>query len=111
MWLTTLNKKITDLSLGSESPRAHLSTCVLFRDKKTLRCAGIPNLFPDLFDQVLLFIHCIFRVYLQQALNDTVGKRIVDDFLQFNWNWATDQQKEHGWGPLTSNLLLVAPPG
>ena len=52
-----------------------------------------------------------FSVYLQQALNDTVGKKIVEDFVKFNWTWVTDQQKRHGWGPLTSNLLLVAPPG
>ncbi|XP_072050886.1 hypoxia-inducible factor 1-alpha inhibitor-like [Amphiura filiformis] len=51
------------------------------------------------------------NVYLQQALNDTVGKKIVDDFVKFNWSWVTDQQKRHGWGPLTSNLLLIAPPG
>ncbi len=53
----------------------------------------------------------LHSVYLQQALNDTVGKKIVDDFVRFNWSWVTDQQKRHGWGPLTSNLLLIAPPG
>uniref|UniRef100_A0A1A8GXL8 Hypoxia-inducible factor 1-alpha inhibitor n=1 Tax=Nothobranchius korthausae TaxID=1143690 RepID=A0A1A8GXL8_9TELE len=51
------------------------------------------------------------RVYLQQTLNDTVGKKIVVDFLGFNWNWINRQQAQRGWGPLTSNLLLVGMEG
>nr|AKC54668.1 hypoxia-inducible factor 1-alpha inhibitor [Macrobrachium nipponense] len=47
------------------------------------------------------------RVYLQQGLNNTFGRGIVLDFLQFNWQWLNVQQKKHNWGPLTSNLLLV----
>ncbi|XP_013890051.1 hypoxia-inducible factor 1-alpha inhibitor [Austrofundulus limnaeus] len=51
------------------------------------------------------------RVYLQQTLNDTVGKKIVVDFLGFNWNWINKQQAKRNWGPLTSNLLLVGMEG
>ncbi|XP_055517850.1 hypoxia-inducible factor 1-alpha inhibitor isoform X4 [Leucoraja erinacea] len=51
------------------------------------------------------------RYYLQQTLNDTVGKKIVLDFLGFNWNWANKQQTKWNWGQLTSNLLLVGMEG
>lgn len=51
------------------------------------------------------------KYYLQQSLNDTVGKNIVKDFLSFNWEWATKQQVQNSWGPLTSNLLLIGPQG
>lgn len=51
------------------------------------------------------------RLYLQQPLNDTVGKNIVKDFLDFNWNWISGQQQQHNWGPLTSNLLLIGSEG
>lgn len=51
------------------------------------------------------------RMYLQQPLNDTVGKNIVVDFLDFNWKWICDIQKQNNWGPLTSNLLLVSSAG
>ncbi|KAH9488363.1 Hypoxia-inducible factor 1-alpha inhibitor [Bulinus truncatus] len=50
-------------------------------------------------------------MYLQQPLNDTVGKRIVMDFTSFNWGWANETQKRNHWGPLTSNLLLVGMEG
>jgi len=50
-------------------------------------------------------------IYLQQSLSDTVGPAIVRDFVQFNWKWVTDQQKELCWGPLTSNLLLISEEG
>jgi len=53
----------------------------------------------------------ISRVYLQQTLNDTVGKKIVVDFLGFNWNWINKQQAKRNWGQLTSNLLLVGMEG
>lgn len=56
--------------------------------------------------------HClIFRVYLQQTLNDTVGRKIVVDFLGFNWNWINKQQTQQNWGQLTSNLLLIGMEG
>lgn len=48
---------------------------------------------------------------MQQTLNDTVGKKIVVDFLGFNWNWINKQQAKRNWGPLTSNLLLVGMEG
>ena len=51
------------------------------------------------------------RLYLQQALNDCIGPKIVKDFLQFNWDWANGQQKRNKWGDLTSNLLLVSQEG
>ncbi|XP_064457998.1 hypoxia-inducible factor 1-alpha inhibitor-like [Ornithodoros turicata] len=51
------------------------------------------------------------KYYLQQSLNDAVGKNIVKDFLCFNWEWATKQQSQNSWGPLTSNLLLIASEG
>ncbi|XP_073452690.1 hypoxia-inducible factor 1-alpha inhibitor [Aquarana catesbeiana] len=51
------------------------------------------------------------RLYLQQTLNDTVGRKIVVDFLGFNWNWINRQQAKHGWGQLTSNLLLIGMEG
>ncbi|XP_067927867.1 hypoxia-inducible factor 1-alpha inhibitor-like [Watersipora subatra] len=51
------------------------------------------------------------RIYLQQALTDGVGKRIVIDFLGFNWNWINDQQKRNNWGQLTSNLLFIGQEG
>ncbi|MGH0117297.1 UNVERIFIED_CONTAM: hypothetical protein FKN15_013820 [Acipenser sinensis] len=51
------------------------------------------------------------RLYLQQTLNDTVGRKIVVDFLGFNWNWINKQQAKRNWGPLTSNLLLIGMEG
>lgn len=50
-------------------------------------------------------------MYLQQTLNDTVGRKIVVDFLGFNWNWINRQQAKRGWGQLTSNLLLIGMEG
>lgn len=58
-----------------------------------------------------LFPLCISRVYLQQTLNDTVGNKIVLDFLGFNWNWINKQQAQRNWGQLTSNLLLIGMEG
>ncbi|MBN3283178.1 HIF1N inhibitor, partial [Polyodon spathula] len=51
------------------------------------------------------------RLYLQQTLNDTVGRKIVVDFLGFNWNWINKQQAKRNWGQLTSNLLLIGMEG
>ncbi|XP_007897656.1 hypoxia-inducible factor 1-alpha inhibitor [Callorhinchus milii] len=51
------------------------------------------------------------RYYLQQTLNDTVEKKIVVDFLGFNWNWINKQQTKWNWGQLTSNLLLIGMEG
>lgn len=48
---------------------------------------------------------------MQQTLNDTVGKKIVLDFLGFNWNWINKQQAQRSWGQLTSNLLLIGMEG
>ncbi|XP_070544125.1 hypoxia-inducible factor 1-alpha inhibitor-like [Ptychodera flava] len=51
------------------------------------------------------------RLYLQQTLSEGVGEQIVSDFIGFNWAWVMDQQKKNGWGPLTSNLLLIGMEG
>lgn len=51
------------------------------------------------------------KIYLQQMLNDQVGRQIVADFLGFKWEWLNAKKKEMGWGPLTSNLLLIGLPG
>lgn len=51
------------------------------------------------------------RAYLQQPLNSTVGPQIVQDFVKFDWEMARGIQMRHSWGPLTSNLLLVAQEG
>ncbi|XP_017298865.1 hypoxia-inducible factor 1-alpha inhibitor-like [Diaphorina citri] len=51
------------------------------------------------------------RLYLQQVLDSSVGPQLVQDFLHFNWDWAKNKQKIHGWGPLTSNLLLISMEG
>ncbi|KAI5732707.1 hypothetical protein M8J76_003276 [Diaphorina citri] len=52
-----------------------------------------------------------FKLYLQQVLDSSVGPQLVQDFLHFNWDWAKNKQKIHGWGPLTSNLLLISMEG
>lgn len=51
-----------------------------------------------------------FRYYLQQPLNDSADKQIVEDFVRFNWKWITERQLKAQWGELTSNLLLVSQP-
>lgn len=40
-----------------------------------------------------------------------MGKKIVLDFLGFNWNWINKQQAQRNWGQLTSNLLLIGMEG
>lgn len=52
-----------------------------------------------------------FRLYLQQVLNNSIGQRIVRDFVMFNWDWIMSKQKLCKWGTLTSNLLLIAQEG
>lgn len=51
------------------------------------------------------------KLYLQQMLDDSVGKNIVKDFLEFKWKWLTEMQRKMNWGSLTSNLLLIGLPG
>jgi hypothetical protein len=48
---------------------------------------------------------------LQQALNASVDKQIVDDFIKFNWKWINERHAKASWGELTSNLLLIGQPG
>jgi len=57
------------------------------------------------------YYFCSNRMYLQQALSNTVGPAIVQDFLNFRWDWISSKQRMHSWGPLTSNLLLIAMEG
>lgn len=52
-----------------------------------------------------------FRLYLQQALNNSVGPAIVQDFVKFDWTFCHTKQTKHSWGPLTSNLLLIGMEG
>ena len=54
---------------------------------------------------------CLFRMYLQHPLNDTVGKAIKDDFVAFNWEWLESVKKKHNWGSPSSNLLYVGMEG
>lgn len=64
------------------------------------------------YNIIIPHCNCVsFRIYLQQALNNSVGPEIVQDFIKFNWAWVTSQQKANNWGPLTSNLLLIGMPG
>ena len=60
-------------------------------------------------DRLLFFFPS--RFYLQQQLNVSVGKELVEDFKKFNWPWITQRQKANKWGDLTSNLLLIGQPG
>eukprot|EP00043_Microstomoeca_roanoka_P012491 m.120971 g.120971 ORF g.120971 m.120971 type:complete len:256 (-) comp15511_c0_seq1:534-1301(-) len=50
------------------------------------------------------------NLYLQQGLNDTVGPRIVKDFIGFNWQWLSSVVKALNWGQLTTNMLFVSMP-
>lgn len=93
----------------------------LFKYFDEKKCALHPDFKPPIARRELKFSEFVSRLrkwttgqkrmYLQQALNDGVGKRIVYDFLQFNWKWVTDQQQKNNWGPLTSNLLLIGMEG
>jgi hypothetical protein len=40
-----------------------------------------------------------------------VAFRLVADFLGFNWNWVTSQQKKNKFGQLTNNMLLIGQEG
>ncbi|XP_065222718.1 hypoxia-inducible factor 1-alpha inhibitor-like isoform X1 [Planococcus citri] len=51
------------------------------------------------------------RYYFQQVLDNSVGVSVVQDFVKFNWDWFRDKTSKNNWGPLTSNLLLIAMEG
>ncbi|UYV79671.1 HIF1AN [Cordylochernes scorpioides] len=52
------------------------------------------------------------RLYLQNSLySEGVNAKMLKDFQSINWGWFVQQKCLHGWGPLTSNLLLVSHPG
>lgn len=40
-----------------------------------------------------------------------MGPAIVQDFLNFDWNFCNGKQAKHNWGHLTSNLLLISMEG
>lgn len=44
-------------------------------------------------------------------LDNSVGVSVVQDFVKFNWDWFRDKTSKNNWGPLTSNLLLIAMEG
>ncbi|XP_060535117.1 hypoxia-inducible factor 1-alpha inhibitor-like [Cylas formicarius] len=50
------------------------------------------------------------RLYLQQAVNSSVGN-VVKDFMKFDWEYLAGKQAKHNWGPLSSNLLLLSMEG
>ena len=47
------------------------------------------------------------RMYLQQTLVTGIGERLTEDFRNFDWSTLTLLERAGGWGPLTSNLLLL----
>ncbi|KAF2361559.1 JmjC domain [Trinorchestia longiramus] len=51
------------------------------------------------------------RLYLQQSLSSNIGPKVAADFVSFNWLWLRKLMKIVHWGPLTSNLLLIAMQG
>lgn len=53
----------------------------------------------------------IHKLYLQQLLFQNIGERIIKDFISFNWDWINQQKNLNRWGPLSSNLLLIAMAG
>ncbi|KJE91396.1 hypoxia-inducible factor 1 [Capsaspora owczarzaki ATCC 30864] len=56
-------------------------------------------------------IHSGDVVYLQQGLSNSVGLKIVESFLQFNWKLLAELQRDANWSDLTTNLLLVSMAG
>jgi len=96
------------------SQRARTGATWRINTKILSTCRGRRHIMSPWAQLVVNVVHRIAvccSVYLQQSLNDTVGPEIVRDFVQFNWKWVTDQQKELCWGPLTSNLLLISEEG
>lgn len=53
----------------------------------------------------------IFRLYLQQSLNATVGPAIVEDYMGFDWRYVTEKKNKFNWGDLTANLLFISMEG
>jgi len=51
------------------------------------------------------------RVYLQSPLNVSMGAKIKADYGHFRQDLAMALKAEGDWGELTSNLLLIGPPG
>lgn len=108
-----------NLGSGSFSVYTSKSSKFMYYDDK--RAKQWPNFIPPTqriqmkFDEFCSRIRDIeasgTRLYLQQMLDDTVGKNIVKDFLEFKWKWLTEMQRKMNWGSLTSNLLLIGLPG
>lgn len=51
------------------------------------------------------------KLYLQNMLYEGLGPVIVADFREWKWKWVLDKQKELGFGPLSTNMLLVGQTG
>lgn len=51
------------------------------------------------------------RYYLQAKLTQTVGTQLMSDFAHVAWNDVLTMKLNHGWGPLTTNMLLVGQAG
>ena len=108
-------------NLGSGSFSVYTSKTSKFMYYDDKRAKQWPNFIPPTqriqmkFDEFCSRIRDIeasgTRLYLQQMLDDTVGKNIVKDFLEFKWKWLTEMQRKMNWGSLTSNLLLIGLPG
>lgn len=46
-------------------------------------------------------------LYLQTALVEGVGERLLRDFSRFDWQWVRSLSSRAGWGPLSANVLFV----
>jgi hypoxia-inducible factor 1-alpha inhibitor (HIF hydroxylase) len=51
------------------------------------------------------------KIYLQNMLFEGLGEAIVRDFQEWKWGWAHKWQKALGFGPLSTNMLLVGQRG
>jgi hypothetical protein len=51
------------------------------------------------------------RYYLQTKLTQEAGVKLMADFANVVWNEALTIKQNHGFGPLTTNMLLVGQAG
>ncbi|CAG0883921.1 unnamed protein product [Darwinula stevensoni] len=113
-----------EANLGMEDFVVYLSDSHVFKyydEKKVRDPQALPNFVPPIKRSDMKFAEFRRylkkwlpeqkRLYLQQALNSTVGEAIVNDFRGFQWSWINEVQKANGWGPLTSNLLFIGMEG
>ncbi|CAK8684185.1 hypoxia-inducible factor 1-alpha inhibitor-like [Clavelina lepadiformis] len=85
-----------------------------YDEKRAKQCKSFPKpvkryevSFNDFLKMLMEKKNTRERIYLQQMLNESVGQEIVKDYVDFNWDWVGRIQNEQGWGPLSSNLLLI----